>query len=129
MFLYIVVALGGALGSVARYALTLAAARAWGEAFPWGTILINITGSFLIAFAGTLTLPDGAAPSSVATRLFIMVGICGGYTTFSSFSLQTLALMRGGAWFAAMANVALSVILCVAAAGLGQAAAARLGAG
>lgn len=123
----ILVTLGGACGSLMRYAITLAAANLLGERFPWGTIGINVAGSFLIAFYGTLTLPDGAAPASTDLRLLVMVGFCGGFTTFSSFSLQTLALMRGGAWGAAGGNVIGSVLLCVGAAALGHLAAARLG--
>ncbi len=127
MWPIVLVAFGGALGSVVRYVVSMATAASWGEAFPWGTILINVTGSFLIGYVATLTLPDGPAPASPDLRLFVMVGICGGYTTFSSFSLQTLSLIRGGDWFAASANAAASVALCILAVGAGHALAQRSG--
>ncbi|WP_204279737.1 CrcB family protein, partial [Serratia marcescens] len=81
---------------------------------PWGTILINVTGSFAIGLFGTLTLAQGRYPASETLRLFVMIGLCGGYTTFSSFSLQTLDLMRNGAMVRAGVNIAASVALCVA---------------
>lgn len=121
--LYVV--LGGAIGTFARYALSVAALPISRD-LPWGTIAINVTGCALIGFFGTLTLSDGRYPVSENVRLFVMTGICGGYTTFSAFSLQTLDLMRGGAMGRAILNVALSVVLCIAAVALGHAAAARL---
>jgi len=124
---YLWVALGSALGGMARYGVGLAAARLWGAAFPWGTILINVAGSFLISFFGTLTLPGGPLPASAGLRVFVMVGVCGGFTTFSSFSLQTLELALGDAWAAAFANIALSVVLCLLAVAAGYALAMRLG--
>ena len=87
------IALGGALGSVARYWIALWALPV-SRHLPWGTIGINIAGSFLIGFFGTLTLEGGRHPAPEWARLFVMVGICGGFTTFSSFSLQTLDLLR-----------------------------------
>ena len=113
------VALGSAIGGVARYGAGLAAVRLWGTAFPWGTIAINIAGSFVIAAFGALTAADGALPAGANLRLFVMVGLCGGFTTFSSFSLQTLDLMRQDAWAAAAANIALSVTLCLLGAAAG----------
>ncbi len=96
--------LGGALGSLARYILS-ALLLSYSRDLPLGTVLINITGSFLIGFFGTLTLAHGRFPVSENVRLFVMVGVCGGYTTFSSFSLQTLDLMRSGATGRALINV------------------------
>jgi CrcB protein len=125
--MYLWVALGSALGGVARYGGGLLAARVWGEAFPWGTIAINVLGSFVIGFFGALTMPGGAAPAGAGLRVFVMVGICGGFTTFSSFSLQTLMLAREGAWTGAVGNVVLSVVLCLAAVTAGHGAAERLG--
>ena len=122
------VALGGALGSVARYWIA-AWALPISRSLPWGTIGINIAGSFIIGFFGTLTLEGGRHPAPEWARLFVMVGICGGFTTFSSFSLQTLDLLRGDAWGRAMANVAFSVLLCLAAVTAGHAAAAQLNGG
>lgn len=107
------IAAGGALGSVARYWMAVAVARLAGETFPWGTLLINIIGSFVIAYFGAMTLPDGARPGSVEMRLFVMVGICGGFTTFSSFSLQTIELLRGGEVGRAIAYILGSVALCL----------------
>ncbi len=114
------VALGGAIGSVLRYWIAVWALPV-SRALPVGTIAINIAGSFVIAFFGTLTLSGGRFPASESARLFVMVGICGGFTTFSSFSLQTLDLLRADAWGRAMANIGLSVILCLASVAAGHA--------
>lgn len=91
---------------------------------PWGTILINVTGSFIIGLFGTLTLAHGRFPAPENVRLFVMVGLCGGYTTFSSFSLQTLDLMRGGAMGRAAINIVASLALCIGAVAVGHLAAA-----
>jgi protein CrcB len=124
---YILVALGGAFGSVARAWLTVVMARVAGPDFPWGTVMINIIGSFVIAFFGTLTVAGhGRFPLSVEARAFVMVGICGGFTTFSSFSLQTLDLFRLGRPGSAFVNMGLSVAACLAAAALGHYGAAAL---
>lgn len=113
MGMYIWVALGGALGTTGRYWLSGVAARSFGETFPWGTLIINVTGSFVIGFFFTLTGPDGRLYVGSNIRQFVLVGICGGYTTFSSFSLQTLNLMNDGEWFRAGANIGVSVVLCL----------------
>ncbi len=113
------VTIGGALGSLARYAISVLALPISRD-LPWGTIGINILGSFIIGFFGTLTLAQGRYPVAENLRLFVMVGFCGGFTTFSSFSLQTLDLLRGGAILRAGANIVLSVVLCVAAVALGH---------
>jgi CrcB protein len=122
------VMIGGALGSLARYLLAVLALPISGQ-LPWGTIIINIIGSFVIGFFGTLTLSHGRYPVSEPVRLFVMVGICGGFTTFSSFSLQTLDLLRGGAVVRAAINVAASVTLCILAVALGHILAAKLNGG
>lgn len=122
---YVWVALGGALGSVARFWLNGLVSLQF-DTFPAGTLIINITGSFLIAFFGTLTDPDGRWLVSPNARIFFMTGVCGGYTTFSSFSLQTLTLARDGEWLYAGLNVLLSVALCLFAAWLGYMAATFL---
>src|SRR5262249_29934297 len=101
--IYLWVAIGSALGGIARYALAIAAARAWGETFPWGTLIINVLGSFIIGLFFTLTVAEGLMPASVNVRVFVISGICGGFTTFSAFSLQSLELMREGQWPAAAA--------------------------
>jgi fluoride exporter len=113
MISYIWIALGGALGTTARYWLSGVVARSIGETFPWGTLVINVTGSFVIGFFGALTGPDGRLFVGSTARQFVMIGMCGGYTTFSSFSLQTLNLMNDGEWFRAGANIGLSVLLCM----------------
>jgi fluoride exporter len=113
MLSYLWVALGGALGTTARYWLSGVVARSVGETFPWGTLVINVTGSFVIGFFGALTGPDGRVFVGSTARQFVMIGVCGGYTTFSSFSLQTLNLMNDGEWLQAGANVVLSVLLCM----------------
>ena len=125
---YVWVALGGAIGSMARYGISVAAARAWGPEYPWGTILINVAGSFLISFVGTLTAGSGAIPASQGVRIFVMVGLCGGFTTFSSFSLQTLELAQDGRWLGAAGNVLLSMALCLIAVTAGHFAASLIGA-
>ena len=109
------VALGGALGSLARYFVTEAVTSLAGAAFPWGTVLVNVTGCALIgALAGaSALLPKSMPPSFV--REFLIIGICGGYTTFSAFSLQTFQLLQTGHAARALANVGLSVVLCLAA--------------
>jgi CrcB protein len=111
--MYLFVALGGAIGTTGRYFLSGVAARLIGETFPWGTLIINVTGSFIIGFFAALTGPDGRLYVGSSGRQFFMTGICGGYTTFSSFSLQTLNLMNDGEWFRAGANIGLSVALCL----------------
>ena len=122
---YLVVAIGGAFGSIARAWMAIAVARITGPQFPWGTILINILGSFVIGYFGTLTLHGGKYPVSENMRLFVMVGVCGGFTTFSSFSLQTFDLARSGAWGRALVNVVLSVVLCLTAVAAGHRVAQR----
>jgi fluoride exporter len=110
---YILVALGGAIGTTGRYFLSGVVARLIGETFPWGTLVINVTGSFIIGFFAALTGPDGRLYVSSTGRQFFMTGICGGYTTFSSFSLQTLNLMNDGEWVWAGANMGLSLTCCL----------------
>jgi CrcB protein len=116
---YIWVALGSALGGLLRYVITRWTMTISAH-FPFGTVLINVIGSFTIGYFGTLTLQSGKYPASDNTRLFVMVGICGGFTTFSSFSLQTFDLLRTGAWGKAIANAVFSVLLCVGAVAVGH---------
>ncbi len=123
---YLWVALGSALGGVARYACSSLAAGAWGETFPLGTLLVNVVGSFVIGFFATATGPDGRVLVSPDARQFVMVGLCGGYTTFSAFSWQTLVLLQEGDLDRAGLNVGLSVALCLASVWLGAVAAAAL---
>src|SRR5580704_9267301 len=98
MLNYVAVAVGGAIGTIARFWLNDAVSRRFGETFPFGTLLINITGSFAIGFFWALTSPDSRWTVSPTWRAFFMTGICGGYTTFSSFSLQTLNLALDRQW-------------------------------
>lgn len=116
---YLWVALGSALGGLLRFTLTRLT-LAWDSSMPWGTILINVLGSFAIGFFGTLTLSGSRYEASENMRLFIMVGICGGFTTFSSFSLESFDLARSGAVGRALLNIGLSVVLCLAAVALGH---------
>ena len=128
MLAYLWVAVGGALGSVARFWLNGLVSSRFGETFPWGTMSVNVTGSFAIGFIGALASPEGRMDSqsrAFATQLF-MVGLCGGYTTFSSFSLQTLNLLRDREWLYAGGNIALSVALCMVAVWLGYLAGSTL---
>jgi CrcB protein len=116
---YIWVAIGGALGSVARYWCAGLMARVAGVTFPWGTLLVNVLGSAVIGVLAGLVAVDGKPLIASDMRAFLMVGVLGGYTTFSSFSLDTLNLARAGAWGAATANVVSSVVLCLAAVAIG----------
>ncbi|MHC5305672.1 fluoride efflux transporter CrcB [Bartonella sp. LJL80] len=122
------VALGGAIGSIARFWLGIAMA-ALSKNLPWGTITINIVGSFIIALFGAMTVVGAKYPLSENIRLFVMIGICGGFTTFSSFSLQSFELLRNGAVGRAFINIALSVVLCLAATALGFYCAQKLNGG
>jgi CrcB protein len=123
---YLWIALGGALGSMARYGLSSLIAARFGDLFPWGTLIVNISGCFVIGFFATLTGPDGRVMVAPDLRTFVTVGLCGGYTTFSSFSLQTLNLLREGDLLRGGGNIALSVVACMLGVWLGFAAAAAL---
>ena len=126
MITYVWIAIGSALGGMARHWCTMVATALFGAAFPWGTLFINILGSFVIGFFFAITGPDGRLDVSLDTRLFVMTGICGGYTTFSTFSLETSNLMRDGDWARALANAGLSVVLCLVAIWVGHAGAVVL---
>lgn len=119
---------GSGLGGLARWAASSWIADRWGQTFPWGTLVVNVTGSFAIGLFATLTGPDGRFLAPTTFRQFFMIGICGGYTTFSSFSLQTLNLATDGEWSRAGANVLLSVLLCLLGVWLGHTAALALNA-
>jgi CrcB protein len=123
---YLWIAVGSALGGLGRYWCSGWIAHHFGETFPWGTILVNLLGSFVIGFVATLTAPDGRLFVGSETRQFIMLGLCGGFTTFSSFSLQTLNLAQDGEWLRAGANILLSVAACLVAVWLGHIAAGSL---
>ena len=124
---YLWIAIGSALGGMARYACSRAVALRYGETFPWGTLVVNVTGSLIIGFIAGLTGPDSRLLVSPNTRNFLMVGICGGYTTFSSFSLQTLELVRNRNFGEAFGNILLSVAACMAAVAIGYIGGAAVG--
>jgi len=123
---YLWIAAGGALGSMGRFWLGALVVESVGPGFPWGTLLINIIGSFAIGFFGVLTGPGGRFPASFDIRALVMVGVCGGFTTFSAFSLQTLELARENHWLQSGGNIVLSVTLCLIAVWAGHALGAAL---
>jgi fluoride exporter len=119
MNLYLWVAFGSAIGGCLRYAMGRTVLDQH-TTFPLSTVLINIIGSFVIGFFGTLTVSGGRFQVPESIRIFVMIGLCGGFTTFSSFSMQTYDLLRTGAWGKALLNVGLSVLLCLGAVALGH---------
>lgn len=125
------VALGGGIGGMARFWMSGLIARRFGETFPWGTMVVNVTGAGAIGVLAALLLVPGAGAETPAVRHLpawhgLAIGVLGSYTTVSSFSLQTLALARAGEVGRALANVGLSLGLCLAAAGGAWAATLRL---
>ena len=123
MRLLLIIMLGGALGTAARYGVSVWMAERVGEAFPWGTLLVNVLGSFIIGLFGGLTSSDGIWIVPTWARAFVMIGMLGGFTTFSSFSLQTIQLIQDGQYLPAGAYVLSSLLLCLmgTAAGVGLA--------
>ena len=120
MLNYFLISLGGAIGTAARFWISGLVAQRFGQTFPFGTLVVNVTGSFFIGMFAALTDPDGRWLVSPTFRQFFMIGICGGYTTFSSFSLQTLTLAQEGEWLRAGANSIASFALCLFAVWLGH---------
>ncbi|PWU19108.1 MAG: fluoride efflux transporter CrcB [Verrucomicrobia bacterium] len=112
--------IGSGLGGVARWAVSGFVANRFGETFPWGTILVNVSGCFIIGLFTAATGDGGRWLAPVEFRKFFTWGICGGYTTFSSFSMQTLTLAEDRQWLLAGANVVLSVVLCLIGVWLGH---------
>ena len=104
---YAWIALGSALGGMARHAVGAWALGLWGPTSPWGTLIVNVVGSLIIGIVAT------TVQANEQMRLFLAVGLCGGFTTFSAFSLQTLNLLQSGAYGAATLNIGLSVIVCI----------------
>jgi CrcB protein len=121
MQIYLWIALGSALGGVGRYWCSGVIARHIGETFPWGTLTVNVVGSLLIGLLATVSDPDGRLLMSTTMRQFFMIGVFGGFTTFSSFSLQTLNLVRDGQWVPASLYILGSVALCLVGVWLGHA--------
>lgn len=111
------IAAGGALGSVLRYGMSLGAHALLGRGFPYGTLLVNITGCLLMGFLFVWFLER--VSDQTVLRAGVLIGVLGGFTTFSAFSIETLGLIEEGAWLKAALNVSLSVVLCVAAAWAG----------
>lgn len=124
--LYGAIALGSIIGSVLRWLASLGLHAAFGDAFPWGTLFVNVTGSFAIGLYAALTGPDGRMFVGPRMRQLVMTGICGGYTTFSVFSLETLRFLQTGALVQAGLNIAVSVVTWLAAVWAGDALASRL---
>ena len=120
MSIYIWILLGSGLGGIARFALSGFVAHRIGETFPWGTLIINVSGSFIIGLFATLTDPEGRFLVGSTARQFVMTGLLGGFTTYSSFSLQTLTLARDGEWLRAGANATGTFALCFLAVWLGH---------
>jgi len=112
---WLAVASGGALGSLARFWLAAGMTALTGPRFPWGTLLINIVGSFVIGVVAAATLSPTRISMHPDLRIFLMVGVCGGFTTFSAFSLQTLELLQAGDVWPAAGYIAGSVVLCLSA--------------
>ena len=119
MKLYAAVMIGGAIGSALRFAMSTWIAEASHSTFPWGTLAVNILGSLVIGLFTGLTGPDGPLLVSPVGRAFVTIGIIGGFTTFSSFSFQTMLLLQDGQWFPAVGNILSSVVLCLVTTGGG----------
>lgn len=113
MGVWAVIALGSAAGGVLRHVVTEAVMRLTGPAFPWGTVVVNASGSLVMGVVAALAVGGVTAPWSPLTRHAAMTGVLGGFTTFSAFSLQTVVLASQGQWVAAAANVAVSVVVCL----------------
>ena len=111
------VALGGAAGALARHGVSTAVAAAFGPRFPLGTLVVNVAGSFAMGWLFALFAARAHVPPEM--RLLLMTGLLGAFTTFSTFSMETLTLLQAGRWLAGAANAALSVALCLAAAWAG----------
>jgi len=124
LILYACVAAGAVIGGLARYLVSLLVLPV--AAFPLATLFVNVTGSFIIGFYGTLSGPDGRWFASAQQRQFVMTGFCGGYTTFSSFSLDSVRLLHAGLTRTALLNIVVSVVTWLVAVWLGYAAASRL---
>ena len=114
-FTYLAIACGSALGGMGRYWIAQILSQGLREKFPWAILVVNVSGSFLIGGLAAISGAGGKLPLNYHRFIahFLMVGVCGGYTTFSTFSLETLRLMQTGNWLLAWANIGLSVGLCL----------------
>ncbi|WP_342634656.1 CrcB family protein [Borborobacter arsenicus] len=126
LLLYAAVSVGSILGSVLRALASLAALGWFGPGFPWGTLFVNIVGSFVIGFYATITGPDGRIFAGMYQRQFVMTGICGGFTTFSIFSLEAFQAFHAGEFALAGLYVGISIITWLASVWLGHSLASRL---
>jgi CrcB protein len=124
--LYAAVAAGSVIGGTARWLVGEWMHHWAGAGFPWGTLFVNVTGSFLIGCYAALAGPDGRLLASPRQRQFVMTGICGGYTTFSVFSLETVLLIEAGRVAVAGTVIGVSVVLWLAAVWLGWTLATRI---
>ena len=120
LWVYLTIGLGSALGGMGRFWMAGVVADRVGRVFPWGTLAVNVTGSFVIGLLAALVAPGGLLSGQARVREFFMIGLCGGYTTFSSFSLETLNLARDGQWLPASLNALLSVVSCLVAVWIGH---------
>lgn len=125
MINFIWIFVGGGLGSVFRYLAGLGATRLLGSAFPYGTLVVNVVGSFLISIAMYLSVEAGTIPPP--GRLFLVTGFLGGFTTYSSFNYETLKLVQGGEWRLAASNILLTLLACTASGLLGLVVSSQLG--
>jgi CrcB protein len=123
---YVWIGIGSALGGMARYWTAGIMARLIGETFPWGTLVANVLGCSFIGWFATMVGPDGRWLAPASLRLFVMTGVCGGYTTFSTFSLETLNLARDGQWLKAALNLSASLFFCLLGVWLGHVLAAAM---
>ena len=122
--LYVWIALFGVIGTFARFGLQNLMLRVAGDAFPWGTFLVNVTGSFLVGFIARFG--SGGATLNPELRVGLLVGLCGGYTTFSTFSFETVRLLQDGAWMRGVTYAVGSVVVSLAATVIGIQAATKL---
>ena len=125
---YLLIAIGSAIGGVARHGAGAWIALRFGQTFPWGTLAVNVLGSFAIGVAAALIAAPQRAGNADFVREFLMIGFLGGFTTFSAFSLQTLQLLRDGKVALAAANVVASMLICLIAVAAGYVIAARFSA-
>ena len=114
---YAAIAIGGAIGACLRFALSEAMLHLFGRAFPFGTLLVNILGSFVLGLLYGLFMTEQLSPNP--WRIFVGIGVLGAFTTFSTFSMDTVLLLQQGAWLKAGANVVLNLVLCLTLAWLG----------
>lgn len=126
VLLYLAVMAGTVIGGLLRALASMSMLAGLGPSFPWGTMFVNVAGSFVIGFFATLTGPDGRVFAGMYLRQFVMTGICGGFTTFSVFSLETFQLAHDGSFSLAAINVSVSVVAWLLFVWIGHVAAARI---